>query len=118
MLRSMTLLAAALMLAACSEESLRPPVQPAPEPATTAGGHPKPPPVPKHNLSRVADAQAVTPEQLEALQVGVSTRQDIVKLLGDVKPFSLGDGKQILRYDVGKFIVDQQGVLIRKFLNN
>ncbi len=74
-------------------------------------------PVSTHNLSQVAKANPVSAQQLAALQVGVSTVAEVTALLGEVKPFSLGDGKKILRYDVGKFIFDQQGVLIRQFLS-
>ncbi len=72
---------------------------------------------PDHSLSQVAKANPVTVQQLSALQIGVSTEGEVKALLGEVKPFSLGDGKKILRYDVGKFIFDQQGVLMRKFMS-
>ena len=115
------LLAAVFTLSACTEEEMTrsQPVQPKPEPvAPAAVAAPEPEVVvPKHNLGRVEESKQVTPQQLDALKVGVTTEQQVKRLLGDVKPFSLGDGKHILRYDVGKFIFDQQGVLIRKFVS-
>ncbi|WP_207062543.1 hypothetical protein [Motiliproteus sp. SC1-56] len=73
-------------------------------------------PVVQHNLSKVAEAKPVTAAQLEALTVGETTRDQVVELLGANTPFTLGDGKSILRYDVGKFIFDGENRLLRKFL--
>ncbi len=117
------LLLASLTLSGCSEEALRAQAQPqygatATAPVRTSSPAPKEEPivVPKHNLSRVAAANRVSPQQLDALQVGEARREQVIALLGEIEPFTLGGGKQILRYDVGKFVFDSDGVLIRKFL--
>ncbi len=73
------------------------------------------PPV-QHNLSRVGVAKAVTPEMRATLKVGQTTRVQLVEMLGEIKPFSLGDGKKIYRYDVGEFFFDAKGVLLRQHL--
>lgn len=105
-------------LSACSEEDMRPQSYPAqPQPVAAEPAEPELAPVPKHNLGRIADSGSVTPEQLAALKVGVTTEAEVLQLLGEAKPFALGDGKHILRYDVGKFIFDANKILIRKFLN-
>jgi hypothetical protein len=75
------------------------------------------PTVVQHHLSRVADAKAVTPEMLASIKEGKTTTVDLIELLGDIKPFTLGDGKRIYRYDIGKFIFDAKGVLLRKHIN-
>jgi hypothetical protein len=106
-------------LLGCGGERVRPQTGVAPAPSSGGSdqtGGAKKTPIVEHNLSRVATAQPVSKAQLEALEVGRATRPQVLELLGENRPFTLGDGKTILRYDVGKFIFDQQGVLLRKFL--
>ncbi|WP_210397553.1 hypothetical protein [Motiliproteus sediminis] len=121
-MKPLLVLLAMLFVAACSEEDFKPqPRQPVPQPVTpavTPVEDSAPEPVAPHNLGRVADSRGVTQAQLEALTVGVTTEAEVLQLLGETKPFTLGDGKHILRYDVGKFVFDQNKVLIRKFLNH
>lgn len=119
-MKAWLMIVAVLLVTACSEEDFKPqPINPQPQPVAPATGaaSEQPEPVPPHNLGRVADSRGVTQAQLDALTVGVTTEAEVLQLLGETKPFTLGDGKQILRYDVGKFIFDQNKVLIRKFLN-
>lgn len=104
----------ALALAGCTEPVVKPQVA---APASPPPAGEAQPAVIKHNLSRVAEAKPVAASVLEGFTLGKTTRAEVAAALGDAKPFSLGDGKSILRYDVGKFIFDQNGVLLRKFLS-
>lgn len=115
-----------LLLTACTQESLKPPSSqasgtteanaPGKQPAAAEDGG-KETEVIKHNLSSVSKARQVTAAQLQGLEVNKATEADVRALLGDIEAFKLGDGKHILRYDLGKFIFNRKGVLIRKFLN-
>lgn len=102
------------LLGGCVDPNLQP--QPGGSSAGTAG-EAQQPVIPQHNLSQVAEAIQVNPEQLAAIEVGKTTKAELTALLGETKPFTLGDGKQIFRYDVGKFIFGADGVLLRKHLN-
>ncbi len=86
--------------------------------ASSTPGTDNKPVVVQHNLSRVAGSKAVTPEMLSTIKVGETTTAQLVELLGEIKPFTLGDGKKIYRYDVGKFIFDANGVLLRQHVNH
>ena len=86
--------------------------------STSAAGAEQKQVVVQHDLSRVADAKAVTPEMLATIKVGETTTAELVDLLGEIKPFTLGDGKQIYRYDVGKFIFGADGKLLRQHVNH
>ncbi|MEH6471147.1 MAG: hypothetical protein V7752_07850 [Halopseudomonas sp.] len=105
-----------LGLMGCAEENLQP--QSATQSEASSANDPQKPVIPQHNLSQVADAKAVTPEMLATIEVGKTTTAQLIELLGEIKPFTLGDGKQIFRYDVGKFIFDADGVLLRQHINH
>ena len=107
-----------LSLAGCTEQNVQPQTgaQSSSQPAAGEGA-PAQPQVPVHNLSRVTEARSVTPEVLATIEVGKTTVAQLTQLLGETKPFTLGDGKQIYRYDLGKFIFGADGVLLRKHIN-
>ena len=102
-------------LTACTDPGVQP--QPASQSSAATTSQPQQPVIPQHNLSRVADAKVVSPEALAQIEIGKTTTSELIQLLGEIKPFTLGDGKQIYRYDVGKFIFGADGVLLRKHLN-
>lgn len=108
-----------LALTGCIE----PPANIRPQAASAAGsgsepGTEKAPVIVQHNLSQVADAKAVTPAMLATIKVGETTTAQLTELLGEIKPFTLGDGKKIYRYDVGKFIFGADGLLLRQHINH
>ncbi|MEH6826175.1 MAG: hypothetical protein V7629_19980 [Motiliproteus sp.] len=71
--------------------------------------------VPKHNLSQKAKANKTTPEMLATLVEGKTSIAQLVELLGEIKPYTLGDGKKIYRYDIGTYIFGADGVLLRHY---
>lgn len=109
-----------LGLAGCAEQGIQPQSgsQTPPQPGSATPADPAQAQVPVHNLSRVAVAKPVSAELLATIVEGKTTTAELVQLLGEIKPFTLGDGKQIYRYDLGKFIFGADGVLLRQHLNH
>lgn len=109
-------------LAGCSDPNLQPQSASQSRPQSTNQAAdtntPQTPAIPVHNLSRIGTAKALTPEALASIEVGKTTRAQLVELLGEIKPFTLGDGKQIYRYDIGKFIFGADGVLLRQHISH